>query len=197
LTNLNQKQAAARVQVERLQRRNEIISRIEGLKVRIPIAKYRFAKRAHTELKAKRKELQKDTAELMEKIAPLKDRTDNYETRLKQMQRQQELATKALDRIRKTIKQHEDKSSSFDERAGQLRRDKTAIRKASQDRRLKLQKHEEEVEKAQNTLNNCQRKYNDRDENMEKELKVYPFDFSDIGKIPSFGCRKERGRRKG
>jgi chromosome segregation ATPase len=194
---LNQKQNVARVQVERLQRRNEIISKIEGLKVRIPIAKYRAAKHAHSQLKARKKELIDEVAGLLEKVAPLKDRTDNYEARLKQLQRQQEIATKALDNIKKKIKQYEDKASSFDDKAKELRRSKTAIKKASQERRQKLQKYQEEVEKAQNTLEHCQRKYDGRDENKLGELKVYPSDFSNIETIPGLECRKERGFIKG
>jgi chromosome segregation ATPase len=179
---LNQKQNAARVQVERLQRRNEIIARIESLKVRIPIAKYTAAKQVHTQLKLQRREVHKKVEELKGALDPLKKRTDQYDLRKDQFKRQQETSAKTLDRLKKKIKEYEDNTSAFDVTSNDLRRQKLAIKKASQDQKKTLERLREDVRKLEFAMNECQKKQDMRDLAHEEELQVYLFffDLSDV-----------------
>ena len=134
--NLNQRQNAAKGQVERLHKRNELIARIDTLKIRIPIAKYAAARQTHIDMRNKRNEVKQRTQELQDTHLPLKKQTDNYVNRKDFAKRDVERKKKAADDHVKKIKSCENKIKEYDDVASGINGEIQRIKKA---------KHTEEI----------------------------------------------------
>lgn len=156
LTNLKQKQNAAKAQVERFHKRNELIAKIDTLKLRIPIAKYEAARQEHLKLKEERSAARKKAQELQQRNLPLKDRTDGYEARMKEAKRKVEKSQKEIDTSVKEIKKCEEKIKTLDNVANDLRVEVTSIRKNKNARERKLDSMRKEIPKLENAAEKAQ-----------------------------------------
>lgn len=156
---MNQKQAAAKVTVDRLHKRNEIIARIEKLKIRIPIAKYIAAQTEHRRLREERAEARERENELKERDAPLKERVQNYKARQEARDRQCEKASESLAKTMAKVKECEDKSVKHEEEALAREGEVMRINKMVGKRKKDLQAKEEEIAKLKNTLRHNQRNF--------------------------------------
>lgn len=170
--NLNQRQNAARGQVERLHKRNELIARIDTLKIRIPIAKYAAARHTHTDMRNKRNELRQRTQELQDTHLPLKKQTDDYVSRKDFAKRDVERKKKAADDHVKKIKSCENKIKEYDDVATSINGEIQRIRKAKQQKKLRLDALRKEIPKLENSVIQCQKKIDDLEPNWKEDLEV-------------------------
>jgi len=174
LNNLKQRQAAARPQIERIHKRNEIIAKIDTLKIKIPLARYTKARTDVIKLK-EMVQAALNKAGLLERAnAPMKKKQDDYETRKNAAKRVVERLTKDLDAILKKVRQCEEKAPKFEERAAELRTDVSRIRKAVNDRKTKIDAMRNEVTKLQRTVEKTKEKLDEveSDPNEAQELAV-------------------------
>jgi chromosome segregation ATPase len=172
LTNLNQRQNAAKPQVERLHRQNQIIARIDVLKLRIPIARYTAARIEHTNLKNERDQARAKVQELQQQNLPLKQRIEQYEARMKGLNRPVESTRKELTRLFPRIKDCEEKSTKMEELAGECRSKIGDIRKAASGRGKKIQALKSEAAKLENSRQKCQENVNKLPPHLREELRV-------------------------
>ena len=156
LANLNQKQAAAKVHVDRLQKRNEIIARIEKLKVRIPIAKYTAAQAETRRLKDIRNDAKVESDRLKERDKPLQDRATAYEKRKQGRLRLFEKASESLKKTLAEIKACENKSVTFEEEALDREREIRRIRKEGGKRKAALEEIAKEIRKLEHAAKKAQ-----------------------------------------
>ena len=173
--NLNQRQNAAKGQVERLHKRNELIARIDTLKIRIPIAKYATAKKAHDETKQKRNEAAQRAQGLRETHLPLKQQTDNYENRTNAVKRDVERKKNAVDAHVKKIKSCENKTKGFDDVATNIRGDIQRIKKAKHLRKSRLDALRKEIPKLENSVVHCQKKVDALEPTWKEDFEVHAF----------------------
>jgi len=169
---LNQKQAAAKIHVERLQKRNEIIARIERLKIKIPIAKYNTAQAENRRLKQERNEAQARKAELQARDEPLKIRADNYKARLQGRERQCEKASESLNRTLAEIKKCENKSVEYEDEAAERDRDILRIKKKVSKRRAELEDLERDIVKLEKTAKKYEQNLERMGEDPTTEIQV-------------------------
>jgi chromosome segregation ATPase len=147
LANLHQKQAAAKITVDRLQKRNEIIARIERLKIRIPIAKYTAAQAEHRRLKEARNELKARVAVLQNQNGPLKVRSDNYEARRTGWIREYERANEALAKSLVEAKKCEEQGNQLEDEMQERENEIMRIKKRGNKRQSKLAEMRKDITK--------------------------------------------------
>lgn len=172
--NLNQRQKAAQAQVERIHRRNELIAKVDLLKIRIPIAKYATARREYRTVRARRNEAKQRTQTLQETHLPLKQRTDGYEAREKAAKRDVERKKKAFDDHIKKIKKMEDKTTEFDKAAAELRVTVSEIKKKRNLWKNKINSIKADIPKLERSLTMCQKNVDAVSPNLKDELDVTP-----------------------
>jgi chromosome segregation ATPase len=170
---LNQRQNTARGQVERLHKRNELVARIDTLKIRIPIAKYAAARQTHMEIRNKRNEVRQRAQELQDTHLPLKQQTDNYKHRKDFAKRDVERKKKAVDDRIKKIKSCENKTKEFDDVANNINGEIQRIRKAKQQKKLRLDALRKEIPKLENAVVQCQKKVDELSPNWKEDLEVH------------------------
>lgn len=171
MTNLNQRQSALKLQVDRLHRRNEIITRIETLKLRIPIAKYLTAKSLYATIKERKKETKIRANQLKAESEPIRQRTDSYESRAKEIKRRQEEHQKSYERLKQKIRGHEGTVGRFEQIENDLRTEIRGIRKKAAERVGKLRALHQEIEKLEGTVRKCQERVDEIDPDKETTLK--------------------------
>ena len=170
---MNQRQNTARGQVERLHKRNELVARIDTLKIRIPIAKYAAARHTHIEIRNKRNEVKQRAQELQDTHLPLKQQTDNYIHRKDFAKRDVERKKKAVDDRIKKIKSCENKTTEFDDVANNINGEIQRIRKAKQQKKLRLDALRKEIPKLENSVVQCQKKVDELSPTWKDDLEVY------------------------
>jgi uncharacterized coiled-coil DUF342 family protein len=166
---LNQKQATAQVTVDRIHKRNEIIARIEKLKLRIPIAKYAAAQAEHVRLKEVRNALKAEADRLQERDKPLKEQATAYEARKLGRLRLYEKANESLAETMKKVKACDDKNGQFEEEATARETEIRRIIKQVGKRKAKLEDLKSEIRKLEHTEKQARQKLerlgaDDRDE---------------------------------
>ena len=155
---MNQKQATAQVTVDRLHKRNEIIARIEKLKLRIPIAKYATAQAEHRRLKEVRNAFKAEADRLQERDKPLKEQANAYEARKLGRLRLYEKATESLAETMKKVKACEDKSGQFEDEATARDHEIRRINKQVGKRKAKLEELKSEIKKLEHTEKQARQK---------------------------------------
>ena len=169
---MNQRQAAAKVQVERLQRRNEIINRIENLRIQIPFAKYIAVRRDTRNLKEQRAEAKKRHDELREQSLPLKYRVESYESRTKGFKQLEEKAQKEQRNLIVKVKACEEKNPEFESNASKLRNEASQVRKRVNERKRRILQMRDEVQKLEHTAAKKQEILDTVDPTEEEHLSV-------------------------
>ena len=155
---MNQKQATAKVTVDRLHKRNEIIARIEKLKLRIPIAKYATAQAEHRRLKEIRNAAKAEADRLQERDKPLKEQASAYEARKLGRLRLYEKANASLAETMKKIKVCEDASGKFEDEAVERENEIMRIKKLAGKRKAKLEEFKNEIKKLEHTEKQARQK---------------------------------------
>jgi len=162
LTNLNQRQNAARVEVERVERRKEVANRIDDLKIRIPIAKYIAARRDVTNIKRQRETAKAEVNRLQTENLPMKARADAYQARFNQAKSNHETLEKhdyqrLLEKIRVQCERtpdFDDKANEFQTEIQNIKKARTTRNKTIESMKAEIGKLERSVQKAQSVVDN-------------------------------------------
>jgi chromosome segregation ATPase len=188
---LNQKQAVAQVTVDRLHKRNEIIARIEKLKLRIPIAKYSAAQAEHRRLKEVRNAAKAEADRLQERDKPLKDQANAYEARKLGRLRLYEKATESLAETIKKAKACEEKSVQFEEEASARETEVRRINKLVGKRKAKLEEMKSDIRKLEHTEKQARQKLERLGPDDSAEIEVWVFFTREL--IVGGACKEYRG----
>jgi structural maintenance of chromosomes protein 5 len=175
LNNLQQRQNAARPQIERIRRRNEIIAKIDTLKIKIPVAKYSVARQERINLKQQTQEALERAKKLEKANAPMMKRKEGYAARKNTIAAAAKGAQASLAALKKNIKQCDQKSQTFEEKASNLRLDLKQIKKAALSRKSKLDAMRAEVAKLERAVERTEEKWREIDEDELEQLNVYPY----------------------
>jgi len=170
---LNQKQAAAKVTVDRLHKRNEIIARIEKLKLRIPIARYTAAQVEHRRLKEVRNAAKAEEDRLKERDKPLQERSAAYGARHQGRLRLYEKANSSLTKTMEKIKACEEKSVEFEEEAVMRDGDIRKIKKQAGKRKADLDEIRADLVKLEKTAGAAQEKLGRLDPDASEKADVH------------------------
>jgi chromosome segregation ATPase len=155
---LNQKQAAAKVTVDRLHKRNEIIARIEKLKIRIPIARYTAAQAEHRRLKEVRNAAKAEEERLKERDQPLRDRAEAYNSRKHGKLRLYEKAKTSLTNTMDKIKAREEKSVNFEDEALAMENEYMRVKKQAGKKKATLEEMQTNITKLERGAKQAQQK---------------------------------------
>ena len=191
---MNQKQATAQVTVDRLHKRNEIIARIEKLKLRIPIAKYATAQAEHRRLKEVRNEAKAEADRLQERDKPLKEQANAYEARKLGRLRLYEKANESLAETMKKIKACEDKSGQFEDEAMARENEIRRIKKQVGKRKAKLEELKDEIKKLEHTEKQARQKLERLGPDDSAEVEVCVVVTREL--IVGGACQEYRGREE-
>jgi len=173
LSNLQQRQNAARPQVERIHKRNEIIANIDNIRIKIPLAKYSAARHEHMELKRQKQKIMEEVKKLEQVNAPMKKRKEGYEARKKATGDIAKRLETDLGTLLKKIKKCEGEFEEFDKKGSDFRTDIRSIQKAASNRTKVIQNLKVEIAKLERTVEHDEKKY--------REIAPDPSEASNLG----------------
>ena len=152
LQQLNKKQEADKIHVDRYRHQEHLSSQIDQLKLRIPFARYRGARAIQSEKKEERNAAKASVQTLQQRDAPMVQRVEAYKARKAEYERQKESRGKSFDRVLKAITEQEKEAEKLSDRAIELRNDLTRIRKTRQTRLKDIAEKKKNVDKARHSL---------------------------------------------
>ena len=169
---MKQKQNAAKPQIDRLVRQNEIRDKIETLKIRIPIAKYGVARTHYDNLRQEKQEAKTRKNELEQQTLPLTAKVGGYENRRDRLKRNIERTKKEFDNLVREVKNDKTKNAKFEEEANGYNREVENIKKSQRSRKAKIIKMKEEISKLATSVEKAQEAVNSLHPNWKEEMEA-------------------------